>query len=427
VYVWDIEHPACPIAECHGHDGITSCFTWKVPPPSPGELGGLLSASKDQLGSLIHHRLAEAYFPYEKVCTEGIAWAADGRLAQIQDIVDRSHGLSSAPSGNLIDYGTTGTKQGWTSPPRHIKTGQVVEVQPQQMLDNSLLMVHLAQRLQLEGGPQAQASCATNARVCEAVGSSQLGTMWRMLQQLLTDNEAPCNLDTTPTNTTNDTSLVEREDGDEGGIEDEGAQIVGDASLLSRHTAEATEEEDTMRSEQQHEWVTALESPLCSAFTQQVLQGLFDELAEFYGDLGDVQTCAVLSCVLRDHLTIDEGLFGIQCWEYIQLLHRVQAWNEAAMTARHCKEPEIESNYGTGSSIYVGCGVCGKANNPIGLVCDRCNAPAPPCALCHLPVHGPYAWCQGCGHGGHQQCMNEWFKTEVECPAACGHVCCTRS
>ena len=45
------------------------------------------------------------------------------------------------------------------------------------------------------------------------------------------------------------------------------------------------------------------------------------------------------------------------------------------------------------------------------------------CCVCQLPARGLYVWCQGCGHGGHVECMRGWFAHEIECPAGCGHRC----
>lgn len=40
------------------------------------------------------------------------------------------------------------------------------------------------------------------------------------------------------------------------------------------------------------------------------------------------------------------------------------------------------------------------------------------------PVKGLYVWCQGCGHGGHLNHMNTWYKKFSVCPVAgCEHVC----
>ena len=42
-----------------------------------------------------------------------------------------------------------------------------------------------------------------------------------------------------------------------------------------------------------------------------------------------------------------------------------------------------------------------------------------------LPIKGRFIWCQGCGHGGHANHINEWFgeKGLEVCPAGCGHRC----
>lgn len=94
------------------------------------------------------------------------------------------------------------------------------------------------------------------------------------------------------------------------------------------------------------------------------------------------------------------------------------------MTARLTGDELLAKMYNKGSNIYAGCGACGKPNQPTNLKCERCGELAPPCSLCHLPIHGVYTWCQECGHGGHTECMEAWFKEESQCPAGCGHQCC---
>ncbi len=57
-------------------------------------------------------------------------------------------------------------------------------------------------------------------------------------------------------------------------------------------------------------------------------------------------------------------------------------------------------------------------------VCERCKRTAPICSLCQMPVSGLFVWCQGCGHGGHLEHMQEWFaSSSTVCPAGCGHAC----
>jgi hypothetical protein len=42
-------------------------------------------------------------------------------------------------------------------------------------------------------------------------------------------------------------------------------------------------------------------------------------------------------------------------------------------------------------------------------------------------VTGMYAWCQGCGHGGHLQHMDEWFQKESVCPVGMNSFSCVCS
>eukprot|EP00009_Paramoeba_aestuarina_P011413 CAMPEP_0201542050 /NCGR_PEP_ID=MMETSP0161_2-20130828/71813_1 /ASSEMBLY_ACC=CAM_ASM_000251 /TAXON_ID=180227 /ORGANISM="Neoparamoeba aestuarina, Strain SoJaBio B1-5/56/2" /LENGTH=153 /DNA_ID=CAMNT_0047949647 /DNA_START=609 /DNA_END=1066 /DNA_ORIENTATION=- len=77
------------------------------------------------------------------------------------------------------------------------------------------------------------------------------------------------------------------------------------------------------------------------------------------------------------------------------------------------------------TTLTLGCGLCGKAfvNNGQTWSCPKCVNRRILCNLCHEPVDGTFAWCQGCGHGGHLHHMTEWFAHENECPSGCGHQC----
>jgi hypothetical protein len=56
--------------------------------------------------------------------------------------------------------------------------------------------------------------------------------------------------------------------------------------------------------------------------------------------------------------------------------------------------------------------------------CGGCADVVSACAVCRLPVRGLYVWCQGCGHGGHLQHMQDWFAAYGSlCPTGCQHVC----
>jgi len=60
-----------------------------------------------------------------------------------------------------------------------------------------------------------------------------------------------------------------------------------------------------------------------------------------------------------------------------------------------------------------------------GSVCTnfRCRSVLSTCAICEEAVRGVYVWCQGCGHGGHIEHMENWFSTTTTCPTGCLHQC----
>ncbi len=55
--------------------------------------------------------------------------------------------------------------------------------------------------------------------------------------------------------------------------------------------------------------------------------------------------------------------------------------------------------------------------------CPRCKSTVGQCSICNEIVKAVYAWCRGCGHGGHAHHLTEWFQTNSECPTGCGHNC----
>ena len=74
------------------------------------------------------------------------------------------------------------------------------------------------------------------------------------------------------------------------------------------------------------------------------------------------------------------------------------------------------------SMITLICPYClSKDAKALGSMCENCERHSARCALCQLPVEGPYLWCQVCSHGGHYEHINTWFKTSKQCPVGCGH------
>ncbi len=150
------------------------------------------------------------------------------------------------------------------------------------------------------------------------------------------------------------------------------------------------------------------------------------DLLRFYADSGDLTTTVAFYMVIgHDRL---KHLFShdvVENWlySYIDLLHRFQLQIEAAKFLKIIPLPSIREESETTSIYHTHCSQCFKALAVKNGRCDRCRKFPSICSVCNLVVKGIYAWCQGCGHGGHIPHMREWYKNHVDCPSGCGHYC----
>ncbi|ORZ34773.1 WD40-repeat-containing domain protein [Catenaria anguillulae PL171] len=193
-----------------------------------------------------------------------------------------------------------------------------------------------------------------------------------------------------------------------------------------------------------------------------------------HADAGDVHVCATLTILLLDRGGDDDeddddedgeeepGLAGVAraraaqqgyrkqqdeimaswpAWlvkeqveewfvDYIDLLHRFKLYPTAASILDRCPLPSVRARLQESTTIFTSCNMCFKPMVHAGhyarayWVCERCQKLVNPCSLCHRVVKGQYVWCQGCGHGGHVQCLYAWFmQGNKECPTGCGHEC----
>lgn len=151
------------------------------------------------------------------------------------------------------------------------------------------------------------------------------------------------------------------------------------------------------------------------------------DMLQFHAAQGDVQSCVSALIVIGDRLkspSIDE--LTQECWfqSYIEILSRFQLWNVANQVICLSSLPNINSLNQTSTSLHINCGLCNKANNgSVAWLCQKCKTNSSRCSVCHRVVSGLYAWCQGCGHGGHLQHIQEWLAICRYCPSGCGHQC----
>jgi hypothetical protein len=144
---------------------------------------------------------------------------------------------------------------------------------------------------------------------------------------------------------------------------------------------------------------------------------LIERFIEKYLKLSDVQTVAILSCVLMlrredgsyDHWLLDhnmERLYRYVRSFYADVLHR---WGF------DCQRSEILKFNATNEldSRALKCGIELDDSN------DESRKTSFHCSICRLPVRGLNMICVVCGHGGHANHMRMWFSKHDTCATGC--------
>ncbi|XP_041979515.1 GATOR complex protein WDR24 [Aricia agestis] len=146
-----------------------------------------------------------------------------------------------------------------------------------------------------------------------------------------------------------------------------------------------------------------------------------------HAELGDVQTAALVCCVLADRRAellrrLDDGLPEQWLLGYVELLQRHKLFNRAAEVIKCAWVGSVWSLSQQSTAVAACCGRCGRrtrARTP----CECAGGGGEVCAVCGGAVRGLYAWCQGCAHGGHLLHLRDWVRRHQLCPAGCGHHC----
>jgi WD repeat-containing protein 24 len=166
---------------------------------------------------------------------------------------------------------------------------------------------------------------------------------------------------------------------------------------------------------------------------------LIGEALEWCINAGDIQTVATMYLLLNRFINLEhvEGS-GDAIYEYIEQLAQQNLPVESAFVRKLCApeervagipwitEPVVEK-------IYLGLR-CGNCKKPLQNVrtkasawfCEKCSTLQEGCVICHERGKGRrWTWCQGCGHGGHDDCLRDWYDAGLgRCAAeACGHEC----
>jgi len=155
------------------------------------------------------------------------------------------------------------------------------------------------------------------------------------------------------------------------------------------------------------------------------------EALTWLAETGDVQNAVSMFMVLSGHRSkphdrvrdlIDDNTLEHWWLSYVDLLHKLQLFTIANEVLSQCILPSVHTQNQQSSTVYTGCTRCGRSLNRTWW-CNKCQAPAARCAVCHAVVRGLFVWCQGCGHGGHIKHIKEWIAENTLCPAGCGHHC----
>lgn len=164
-------------------------------------------------------------------------------------------------------------------------------------------------------------------------------------------------------------------------------------------------------------------------------------ILKYYETRGDVQMLATIVCVLRqdrdpsngESTLLPEDTNGrydgylrryadlLYAWGLISLRAEVNKRLKFTYERREVFGVPSKPGDGTGISIFSKCPRC--LNSASGNYCTQCLDFVFRCILCDMPVRGIFTVCRECGHGGHAAHMNEWFKTEKQCPTGCGCRC----
>eukprot|EP00929_Paragymnodinium_shiwhaense_P045126 TRINITY_DN23095_c0_g1_i4.p1 TRINITY_DN23095_c0_g1~~TRINITY_DN23095_c0_g1_i4.p1 ORF type:complete len:605 (-),score=41.43 TRINITY_DN23095_c0_g1_i4:249-2063(-) len=166
---------------------------------------------------------------------------------------------------------------------------------------------------------------------------------------------------------------------------------------------------------------------------------------------GDIQSAALLFCE-ASHLQSPPLRLGYFFALYQALLARWQLFRQRAglqnlVTA--CLPPTDELEVPDKRKWNLTCSKCKSQllGTPVldeqgaRQVCPNgeCGEPLPGCSICLQPVlslrstdqssflleaTGQLAWCESCRHGGHLECLQEWFKHHDSCPVpSCNCQC----
>jgi hypothetical protein len=182
-----------------------------------------------------------------------------------------------------------------------------------------------------------------------------------------------------------------------------------------------------------------VESELCS----DLGSGIIERVILAHMTLKDVQTVAAIGCVISptikksfsDSFVDQLDLFLLA---YADLLFRQRLFLKRSEVLK-CMNSRLLGRcilYSWDDISYVRhahfedeffafCKQCNSLLVRGEMHCPSCTVLQPrfTCVICRLPVLGIGLSCTQCGHGGHKEHLESWFRDGLRCPAGCDCSC----
>jgi len=162
-------------------------------------------------------------------------------------------------------------------------------------------------------------------------------------------------------------------------------------------------------------------------------RNLIREIFTYYERQGDVQMLATIVSVIgrgRDFrgrkmnkklteqlLLPDDNRYDIYLLLYAKMLY---SWGRVQTST------ELKKHlYSSSKSDSVIAGTCSLifAPRPKTNTNGEYNRNTWQCSICTNSVRGLFTVCFLCGHGGHLNCLMDWFSEQSVCPTGCGCSC----
>lgn len=361
VNLWNIKRPNFPIAVFRGHTGATTGIEWVSNSLNSAQRSEMLvSCSKD--GSVLLHAIECARVPLRHMRTGCVRFNTSGGLAFLNQPVRRSQ------LGEVLFLGNSEAL---------ISERPDVSLRIESEDDRTHRFLILASKYRIYGFKSALDACIHNEQVARDVGSYDHASVWRFLAQL---------------------------------------------HQVAPKSASASEIRDLA----------------------ELRKRAIVRIAEHAAEHGATQLCAVVLISLdrfqRDHFSQKDWFEPFLSRKrlkqflaaYIEILQSYRLEVEAAEIRKFGLVEDFAALTQKDTSLRFRCMTCKNAISSSSLKsmdsdrtsCD-CSPQRTVCSICNLPANRSVTvWCAMCGHGGHIDHINTWFKNNHHCPVdGCDHEC----